>query len=513
MTTEQLGPPDVTADSRPAGPAEHESVVDESTPRAGLVRRLLFGLRTRLVLWYLVLLAVAAGLTIFGTRQVLLVRLDERIDAELRQEIEELTRLADGDDPATGEPFQDDVYAIFDTFLRRNVPSRNETFLAIELATGEGLRPTTDPPYALDTDREIRAYIEGIRSPERGTFSTPMGEVDYHAVTLEAEGDPLGVFVVAIFSDLLRAETNDVVRVVSVIFGVLLVFVSFLAWGAAGRVVAPVTAVTATARRINDTDLTRRIPLGGAAETTEMAATFNAMLDRLEEALAAQRRFVDDAGHELRTPITIIRGHLELMGDDPEERRETIALVTDELDRMHRMVEDLLILAKAERPDFLALRVVDVARLTEEVFAKAQAIAPRDWRLAAAAPGRAVVDRQRITQALVQLAQNAVQHTSAGGRIAIGSFVRDHEAGFWVSDDGEGVPDGEAQRIFGRFHRGEAGRRRGEGAGLGLSIAQAIAMAHGGRIELHSLPGMGATFTVVVPVDPPSEPALVPQEP
>lgn len=116
---------------------------------------------------------MAAGLTIFGTRQVLLVRLDERIDAELRQEIEELTRLADGDDPATGEPFQDDVYAIFDTFLRRNVPSRNETFLAIELATGEGLRPTMDPPYALDTDREIRAYIEGIRSPERAPSARP----------------------------------------------------------------------------------------------------------------------------------------------------------------------------------------------------------------------------------------------------------------------------------------------------------------------------------------------------
>jgi signal transduction histidine kinase len=512
MTTGQLGPPDVTADGRLTGRAAQESVVDETTPHAGLARRLLFGLRTRLLLWYLVLLAVAGVLTILGTRQVLLVRLDERIDAELRQEIEELTRLAAGDDPATGEPFGDDVYAIFDTFLRRNVPSRNETFLAIEIATAEGLRPPGDPPYALDTDREIRAYIEGIRAPERGTFDTPAGEVDYHAVTLEADGDPLGVFVVAIFSDLERAETSDVIRVVSTIFGVLLVFVSLLAWGAAGRVVAPVTAVADTARRINDTDLTRRVPLGGAAETAEMAATFNAMLDRLEEALAAQRRFVDDAGHELRTPITIIRGHLELMGDDPDERRETVALVTDELDRMHRMVEDLLILARAERPDFLAPQVEDVKHLTEEVFAKAQAIAPRDWRLAAAGPGRAVVDRQRITQALVQLAQNAVQHTSPGGRIEIGSSVTGAEASFWVSDDGEGVPAGEAQRIFGRFHRGEAGRRRGEGAGLGLSIVQAIAVAHGGRVELHSPPGTGATFTLVVPVDPPGESAVT-QEP
>ena len=108
-----------------------------------------------------------------------------------------------------------------------------------------------------------------------------------------------------------------------------------------------------TARSISETDLTRRIPVSGRDEIAELARTFNAMLDRLEAAFATQRAFVSDASHELRTPITIVRGHLELLGDDPQERRETIALVTDELDRMSRFVDDLLLLAKAERDDFL----------------------------------------------------------------------------------------------------------------------------------------------------------------
>ena len=115
----------------------------------------------------------------------------------------------------------------------------------------------------------------------------------------------------------------------------------------------PAAALGDTARSISETDLSRRIPVTGNDEIAELARTFNAMLDRLERAFATQRAFVSDASHELRTPITIVRGHLELLGDDPEERRETVALVTDELDRMSRFVDDLLLLARAEREDFL----------------------------------------------------------------------------------------------------------------------------------------------------------------
>ena len=226
------------------------------------------------------------------------------------------------------------------------------------------------------------------------------------------------------------------------------------------------------------------------------------MLDELEEAFDTQQRFVDDAGHELRTPITVIRGHLDLMGDDPEERRATLVLIDDELDRMHRIVNDLLTLAKAERADFLRLGPVDLAALTQEVHAKAAALGERDWRLGATAAASSIADRQRLTQAMMQLAQNAVQHTRPGDGIEIGSRVVGAEAELWVRDTGEGIAPGEADHIFDRFSRG--GRRRAsDGAGLGLSIVRAIAEAHHGRVAMTSEPGEGSRFVVVVPVDQP----------
>jgi signal transduction histidine kinase len=161
----------------------------------------------------------------------------------------------------------------------------------------------------------------------------------------------------------------------------VLAIASLLAWTIAGRVLAPLRELRDTARGISDTDLTQRIDVKGRDEVAELGRTFNDMIDRLEGAFASQRAFVSDAGHELRTPITIIRGHLELLGDDPQERADTIEVVTDELDRMSRFVDDLLTLAKAERADFLRPGPVDLDELTDELLTKARGLARRGWRL------------------------------------------------------------------------------------------------------------------------------------
>jgi two-component system OmpR family sensor kinase len=223
------------------------------------------------------------------------------------------------------------------------------------------------------------------------------------------------------------------------------------------------------------------------------------MLDRVESAVVEQRRFVDDAGHELRTPITIVRGHLEVLDPaDPEDVANTVELVDDELGRMNRMVSDLLLLARSEQPEFLRPEPVDLAALTEAIFDKVTGLGERDWVLDSVARVEAVLDPQRVTQAVVALADNAVHHTSDGARIALGS---DHGPGvvrFWVADSGVGVAEEDRERIFERFARGGSGRRS-DGAGLGLSIVRAIAVAHGGRVTLDSEPGRGATFTVEVP--------------
>ena len=306
----------------------------------------------------------------------------------------------------------------------------------------------------------------------------------------------------AIFRDRARADSEAVEGAVGAVGIAVLLLGSLLAWRLADRVLTPVTALTATARSISETDLSRRIPVEGRDEVAQLAETFNEMLDRLERAFGAQRTLVDDAGHELKTPLTIVRGHLELLEDDPEPRRETLALVMDELDRMGRIIDDLLLLAKHEQPDFLDLATVEVGMLTDEVEAKLRALSDGAWVVESRGRGVIVADRHRLTQALVQLGQNAVRHGGDAGPIAVGSAVSDGEARFWIRDGGRGIELRDQERVFERFRRG-TGLSRQEGAGLGLAIVKAIAEAHHGRVELKSRPGAGATFTLVVPVDQP----------
>jgi signal transduction histidine kinase len=463
--------------------------------------RFVSSLRARLLASFVGLLAFATLASVLAARALVLDELDERISAELVQETRELRRLAHGNDPETGEPFHGRVERIFDVYLQRNIPSRNEAFLTF---VDGALHDTSDAavPYRLDADPKLGARWANIRGSDRGRVGTPAGAVDYIAV--EVRGRARGVFVAATFRDRESAEIESAMVAAGGVGVAVLVFGSLLASVLGARILRPVRRATVAARSISESDLSRRIPVQGDDEIADLARTFNEMLDRLESAFTAQRRLVDDAGHELRTPITIVRGHLELLEDDPQARTETIALVMDELDRMGRIVNDLLLLAKSHERGFLQLDTVDVETLTDELHAKATALAPRDWTVASRGRGVIVADRQRLTQAIVQLAQNAVGHTRAGDPIALGSSVEDGEARFWVRDRGPGIPLDEQERIFDRFARGAA-ERRSEGAGLGLAIVKVIAEAHHGRVELSSRPDVGSTFTVVVPTDQPEE--------
>ena len=458
-------------------------------------------LRARIVAWFIAVLALSTLALVVVTYQVLGLRLDQRIDADLRQEAAELRVLAeDSLDPSTGKPFAN-VRRIFDVYLARNVPSRNEAFITF-LAGEPYLRSRPLPPYRLDTDPELVARWAGVRGEsERGAVSTPAGRVEYLAIPLKAGGETGGVFVAAAFRDRSMDEAEDSAIMAAGLVGIIVLLLgSLLAWRLADRVVQPVTALTRTARSISETDLSARIPARGRDEVAQLATTFNEMLDRLERAFAAQRRFADDASHELKTPLTIVRGHLELLDDDPVERNETLLLVTDELDRMGRIVEDLLLLARREEPDFLSLATVDVGDLTDALLSKAKALAPRDWVLDVRGQGVIVADRQRLVQAVVQLAENAARY-SPDGPIAIGSIVSGGEARFWIRDHGPGIPEHERSSIFERFRRG-ADTGRTDGAGLGLAIVKAIAEAHKGRVELESS-AAGSVFSIVVPVDQP----------
>ncbi|MDP2713117.1 MAG: ATP-binding protein [Solirubrobacteraceae bacterium] len=461
---------------------------------------MLRGARTRILAAFLVLLAASTAVSTVALREILEARANERVERYLEQEVEEFRRLArEGNNPLTGEPFGNDVKAIFDVYFQRNVPSAGEAvFTFVDGAPDQ--RSFTDARAELFTAiRELGA----VTAATRGDITLPDGaDVRYLAVPVVVGDRRRGTFVV---THDLRNEAREVDEASQVAAGVslaVLLLASLLAFVVAGRVLAPLRQLTDTARSISETDLTRRIEVEGKDELAEMGRTFNAMLDRLQAAFSMQKEFVSDAGHELRTPITIIRGHLELLGDDPDERRETVELLCDELDRMSRFVDDLLLLAQAEQADFVRIGDVDLDALTEELMAKASALAPRDWRLARIGVGRLQADRQRLTQAVMQLAQNAVQHTADGDVIELGSALQDGHARLWVSDAGPGVPAGERERIFDRFARG-SGARRSQGAGLGLAIVRAIAEAHGGRVELEQTPpGSGATFSVTIPSEP-----------
>jgi signal transduction histidine kinase len=296
--------------------------------------------RTRLVAAVLVLLAFSTVASVLALRELLIAQLGERVDDSLDPEVREFRRLADvGRDPRTGEPFGDDVAAMFEVFLARNVPFEGESYFTF---VGEQPFRSSGEEVSADVLTRIRE-LGRTETTVREEIETGDARVRILAVPVELGGEVRGTFAAAVDLAGEREEVDEAVRLAAGVGIAVFLLGSLLAIAISGRVLAPVRELTETARTITETDLTRRIEVRGSDELAELARTFNEMLDRLEEAFAAQRRFLSDAGHELRTPITIIRGHLEVMGDHPEERRETLELVTDELDRMGRLVDEGII--------------------------------------------------------------------------------------------------------------------------------------------------------------------------
>jgi signal transduction histidine kinase len=214
--------------------------------------------------------------------------------------------------------------------------------------------------------------------------------------------------------------------------------------------------------------------------------------------LASQERFLHDVSHELRTPVTIARGHLEVLRRSGTSAGE-IDVALDELGRIERIVEQLLLLAKADRPDFLVRTDIDLEAFLEDVFMRFAEVAPRRWRLGDLAAGTLVADAEQLRIALDALLENAVKHTESGDPIEIRSRRSANGVSIQVDDGGSGIPDAVLGRIFERFGRADPARNRSVGGvGLGLSIADAIARAHGGTCSV-STNGRGSTFALSLP--------------
>lgn len=458
--------------------------------------------RSRILVWVLLMAALGLGVTGGTLLAIQSSRIDVAADRSLRREYQEIVQQAEsGIDPATGKPFAD-IGRLLVAGLQYRVPGPYQTYFT--MLDGEpfgysgGTRPVAleDEPAALDAIRAV--------TPDDGVVvrdvETSVGQVRLAIVPVSVAGQEVtGSYVIAYAVGLEKESLAGLARLILVLSAASLVVIGVVGWLVTGELVRPLSQLRAATARTTAADLSARIPVTGEDDVADLTRNYNAMLDRLQESFEVQRQLVDDVGHELRTPVTIARGYLELLDSgNPALVDETRALLLDETDRMGRLVNDLIMLAKSGRPDFVTPAPVELEELTVEVFEKARALGYRRWSLDEAADAEIVVDAQRLTQAWLQLAENAVTYSAPGSEVHFGSGIDGDEVRLWVTDEGIGISADDLPRIFDRFGRAATGRGA-EGSGLGLTIVKAIAEAHGGRVDVASEQGVGSTFTLVVP--------------
>ncbi|WP_207935861.1 HAMP domain-containing sensor histidine kinase [Actinomadura sp. KC216] len=294
---------------------------------------------------------------------------------------------------------------------------------------------------------------------------------------------------------------------------VVLVGVGLLVWRAVRRATRPLEEIAATAARIGDGDLGRRLAVHGPkTEVGRLAEALNGMLAQIEASFREReasrdrlRRFVADASHELRTPVATVRGYAELFrrgaADRPEDLAKAMRRIESEAERMGRLVDEMLLLARLDQGRPLEREPVDLAALAADAVADAAVVEP-DRPLALEGDGPVVVtgDAGRLRQVLDNLLANVRRHTPAGTAATVRVSERDGEAVLEVADEGPGIPAGDRARVFERFYRTDQSRSRDRGgSGLGLSIVAAVAEAHGGRASAADAPGGGAVFTITLP--------------
>lgn len=368
-----------------------------------------------------------------------------------------------------------------------------------------GTRPAWTQPGGLDmvADTELMDQlgqrVEAVTESEAGeirTLETSSSTYRYALMPITLGDLGAGAYAVAYDYDAELAQLVETFEIYVIAAIICLAVIIVFSWLIAGELLKPIRDLRATASRISDTDLNSRIEIDTHDDLADMASTFNSMLDRIQSAFSSQLKLLDDAGHELRTPITIVRGHLELMDvKDAEDVASVRALAIHELDRMHRLADDLVLLAKAERPDFVSAHPVDAGPFIDHLVDLVRGIGDHTWQIESRVEQIIHIDEQRLTQAMIQLAANAAKFSPTGTVIQIGLSVNE-DVRVWVKDRGVGIGAEKKEQIFERFSRADRGV---EGAGLGLPIVAAIASAHGGHVDVDSAPGQGSTFTIVIP--------------
>jgi two-component system OmpR family sensor kinase len=389
--------------------------------------------------------------------------------------------------------------------------------------------------YADGTLASRTANLDGITLPLSAdclrTVQNGMSQVDIvpladvrlmvYSTPVLAGGRMVGIVQVARSLEEQDQALQTLQHLLLIVGGVATVLACAMGWVLAGAALRPIDRLTDTARVIGaERDFDRRVAYGGTNdEVGRLATSFNTLLTALqaayrqmEQSLQVQRRFVADASHELRTPLTVVRGNLGLLQHDPPisgtDRDAVLADMVDETERLIRLVNDLLALARFDTGRALRHEPIPIVPLIEEVCRQAQLLEPRRQIDCVEIPPVAIAgDRDALKQVLVILLDNARKYTPLAGRITIAAAASDGTIAVIVRDTGRGIEPAALPHIFERFYRGDSART-GAGAGLGLAIAEALVAAMGGQIMVESRVDEGSAFTVRLPQAPTAVPGV-----
>jgi signal transduction histidine kinase len=477
------------------------------------VRRKRFApsIRLRLTLWYSAVLAIS----LIGFGVLLYFILDHTLEAEAdrqlvlqAREIAGTSRVREGYLPGNYWIVLPDV----DVFASPNI--------YVQVTTLEGEIQARSGNLGKEVLPVGAGALEAAKQGQSLFEEFWLGEGDdvrklrvYSAPLVLPDGTLVGVLQVARPLISTDAPLNQVRLILTVMGGCSLVVAMLAGWLLAKAALRPLDRLAQAAQDIgNAQDFGRRVPLGDPRdEIGRLTVTFNEMLERLQSAyehlnaaLAAQRRFVADASHELRTPLTSIRGNIgflrRVVDMDSLDREAALADAASEVERMSRLVGDLLTLARADAGQHLPKRRVQVAPLVREVARQARFLGDGQVAVSLGPVDRAAVqgDPDHLKQLLFILADNAVKYTPPGGEVALAARRENGHLRLEVADTGIGIDPRDQTHIFERFYRADPARSPG-GAGLGLAIAHWIVQEHGGSIAVESRPGEGSRFTVELP--------------
>jgi heavy metal sensor kinase len=460
-------------------------------------------LRARLTLWYMSLLTVTVLVLGSGAYGLLVYSLTHETDAALHGVA---TALAEQAQRQTTAFVPSDVDAIFQRFFGISPWERY-----FEMRDPFGRRaPQLSPPRTGQLPLSPQAVRDAAAG--RPTMETVegLGRYPVRVLTLPIyeAGRVARLMQVGMSLESFYVTRRHFLLIMAGVLPLALLLAGGGGWLLARRALAPVDRMTEAARRISAEHLAERLEETGVGdELDRLATTLNAMLGRLDDAFRQIRQFSADASHELQTPVTILKGELEVAlraPRSPEVYQRHLRSALEEVERIARLVDGLLLLARA---DAGVLRMdhtpVDLAQLVEEVYEQTRVLA--DLRhvtldLGPVEPMTVHGDYQRLRQLLLNLVDNGLKYTPCGGRVTLALQRRGTGAALHVSDTGMGLSSEEQARVFQRFYRSAAARAQDQrGTGLGLCIAQSIAVAHGGRIEVASTPGSSSIFTVWLP--------------